>query len=87
MLWSQGNLVGGGASQNELGNYWSHDKFIRAISAAAIGALLAAATIPLHLLLSKTQSEQFAAVLFAVTGAIYVGFSLQKGIRARLQPS
>jgi hypothetical protein len=35
--------------------------------AAGIGALLAAATIPLHLLLSKMQSEQFAAVLLAVT--------------------
>jgi hypothetical protein len=47
--------------------------------AAAIGALLAVATIPLHLLFSKMQSEQFAAVLLAVTGAIYVGFGLQKG--------
>jgi hypothetical protein len=52
--------------------------------AAAIGALLAMATIPLHLLLSKTQSEQFAAVLIAVAGAIYIGFSLQKGNLAQI---
>ncbi|MGH6801224.1 MAG: hypothetical protein ACRECZ_07415 [Methylocella sp.] len=52
--------------------------------AAAIGALLAAATIPLNLLLSKTQSEQFAAVILAVMGAIYIGFSLQKGDRAQI---
>jgi hypothetical protein len=51
--------------------------------AAAIDALLAAATIPLNLLLSQTQSEQFAAVLLAVIGAIYIGFSLQKGTRAQ----
>ena len=52
--------------------------------AAAIGALLAMATIPLHLLLSKTQSEKFAAELIAVTSAIYVGFSLQKGNLAQI---
>ncbi|MGH6834228.1 MAG: DUF6010 family protein [Methylocella sp.] len=52
--------------------------------AAAIGALLAVATMPLKLLLSKTQSEQFAAVLLAVMGAIYIGFSLQKGNRAQI---
>jgi hypothetical protein len=52
--------------------------------AAAIGALLAAATIPLNLLLSRTQPEQFAAVLLAVIGAIYIGFSLQKGTRAHI---
>jgi hypothetical protein len=46
---------------------------------AAIGAILAIATIPLHLFLSKAHSEQFAAVLLAVTGVIYVGFGLQKG--------
>jgi hypothetical protein len=43
-------------------------------SPAGIGAQLAVATIPLHLLLTKTQSEQFAAVLLAVIGAIYIGF-------------
>ncbi len=52
--------------------------------AAAMGALLAVATIPLHLLLSKTQSEQFAAVLLAACGAIYIGFSLQKGNLAQI---
>jgi hypothetical protein len=52
--------------------------------AAAIGALLAVATIPLNLILSKAQSEQFAAVILAVMGAIYVGFGLQKGDRAQI---
>jgi hypothetical protein len=52
--------------------------------AAAIGALLGAATIPLNLLFSQMQSEQFAAVLLAVTGAIYIGFSLQKGNRSQI---
>jgi hypothetical protein len=52
--------------------------------AAAMGALLAVATIPLHLLLSKKQSEQFAAVLLAACGAIYIGFSLQKGNLAQI---
>jgi hypothetical protein len=52
--------------------------------AAAIGALLGAATIPLNLLLSKTQPEQFAAVLLAVIGAIGIGFSLQEGNRAQI---
>lgn len=46
---------------------------------AAIGAILAIATIPLHLFLSKTHSEQFAAVLLAMMGAIYAGFGLQEG--------
>ncbi len=46
---------------------------------AAIGAILAIATIPLHLFLSKAHSEQFAAVLLATMGAIYAGFGLQKG--------
>jgi hypothetical protein len=36
------------------------------------------------LLLSKTQSEQFAALLLAVIGAIYIGFSLQKGNRFQI---
>ncbi|MDQ6869094.1 MAG: hypothetical protein M3178_12110 [Pseudomonadota bacterium] len=52
--------------------------------AAAMGALLAMATIPLHLLLSKTQSEQFAAVILAMMGAIYLGFSLQTGTRSQI---
>ncbi|MGB6325448.1 MAG: hypothetical protein WBG11_06630 [Methylocella sp.] len=52
--------------------------------AAAMGGLLAVATIPLHFLLSKTQSEQIAAVLAAVIGAIYIGFSLQKGDRVQI---
>jgi hypothetical protein len=53
-------------------------------SPAGIGALLAVATIPLHLLLTKTQSEQFAALLLAVIGAIYIGFSVQKGTRPQI---
>ncbi|MGB6176775.1 MAG: hypothetical protein WBF43_10680 [Methylocella sp.] len=48
--------------------------------AAAMGGPLAVATIPLHFLLSKTRSEQVAAVI----GAIYIGFSLQKGDRVQI---
>jgi hypothetical protein len=43
---------------------------------AAIGAVLAIATVPLNLLLSK---EQFDALLLAAMGAIYARFALQKG--------
>jgi hypothetical protein len=46
---------------------------------AAIGAIAAIATIPVHLFSSKAHSEQFAAVLLAMMGAIYAGFGLQKG--------
>jgi hypothetical protein len=46
---------------------------------AAIGAIAAIATIPVHLFLLKAHSEQFAAVLLAMMGAIYAGFGLQKG--------
>ena len=46
---------------------------------AAIGAMLAIATVPLHMFLSKLHSQQFAALLLAVMGAIYAGFALQKG--------
>ncbi len=49
---------------------------------AAIGALLAIATIPLHMLISKTQAEQFS--VLAAIGAIYVGFGLQTGNCARI---
>jgi hypothetical protein len=55
--------------------------FVR--SPASSGAFLAVATTPLLLLLSKTKSEQFAAVLLAFIGAIYVGFGLQTGTRTR----
>jgi hypothetical protein len=47
--------------------------------AAAIGALLALAAVPLPLYLSKTHSEEFAAVFLAAAGAVYIGFGLQKG--------
>jgi hypothetical protein len=50
---------------------------------AAIGAALAIATIPLHLFLSKAHSEQFAAVLLAMMGAIYAGFGCKKEIHPR----
>jgi len=46
---------------------------------AAIGAMLAIATVPFNLLLSKLHSEQFAALLLAAMGAIHAGFALQKG--------
>jgi hypothetical protein len=52
--------------------------------AAAIGALLAVATIPLNLLLLKAPSEQFAAMILAVMGAMYIGFGLQKGNRTQI---
>ncbi|PZR91514.1 MAG: hypothetical protein DLM68_03220 [Hyphomicrobiales bacterium] len=68
--------------RNELGKISFHVKFC-AVS-AAVGAVLAVATIPLHLLMSKMQSEQFAAEIFAVTAAIYIGFRLQKGNRAQI---
>jgi hypothetical protein len=53
-------------------------------SPAAIGALLAVATLPLHLLFSRMHSEQFAAVLLAAIGAIYAGFGLQTGNRTQI---
>jgi hypothetical protein len=56
--------------------------FVR--SPASSGAFLAVAMTPLLLLLSKTQSEQFAAVLLAFIGAIYVGFGLQTGTRTQI---
>ncbi|WP_051952792.1 DUF6010 family protein [Methylocapsa aurea] len=48
-------------------------------SPAMIGGLASVATIPAHFFLSKLQSEQFACVLLAAIGAIYVGFALQRG--------
>ena len=56
-------------------------------SSTGIGTQLAVATIPLHLLLTKTQSEQFAAVLLAVIGAIYIGFGLHRAAAVKLRPS
>jgi len=56
--------------------------FVR--SPALSGAVLAVATTPLLLLLSKTHSEQFAAMLLAVIGAIYIGFGLQTGTRTQI---
>ena len=53
-------------------------------SPAAIGGLLSIVMGPFLLLFSKTQSEQFAAVLLAAIGAIYVGFGLQTGTRAQV---
>jgi hypothetical protein len=55
-----------------------------ALSPAAIGAVLAVATTPLHLLISRMQSEQFAAEILAVTAAVYIGFRLQKGNRVQI---
>ncbi|MGH6811823.1 MAG: hypothetical protein ACREDM_05570 [Methylocella sp.] len=57
---------------------------IFAQSPAALGAVLAVATIPLHLLLSKMQPEQFAAAILAVMAAKYIGFGFQKGNRAQI---
>jgi hypothetical protein len=46
---------------------------------AAIGAMLAIVTVPLHMFLSKLHSEQFAALLLAVMGAIYAGQNSPRG--------
>jgi hypothetical protein len=51
---------------------------------ATAGAFLGVAMTPLVLLLSKPQSEQFAAVLLAFIGAIYIGFGLQTGSRTQI---
>ncbi|MGH6847397.1 MAG: hypothetical protein ACREC0_08145 [Methylocella sp.] len=53
-------------------------------SPAAIGAVLAVGTIPLHLLLSKIKWEQPTAEILALIAAIYVGFRLQKGNRVQI---
>ncbi len=73
-----------GAVQKESGNFLSHDKFFCAVSRCRRRRAVAVATIPLNLLLSKAQSEQFAAVLLAFIGAIYVGFGLQTGTRPQI---
>ncbi len=89
MLWSQGKPFAAWLYTTNrvifppMTNSFSTNSFARS-PAAPIGALLGAATIPLNLLLSKTQSEQFSAVLLAVTGAIYLGFSLQTGTRSQI---
>tara|TARA_R110002124_G_scaffold133955_7_gene296581 strand:- start:3197 stop:3610 length:414 start_codon:yes stop_codon:yes gene_type:complete len=48
-------------------------------SAGLIGAVLSLASLPLHLLISHTQSVQLSSIIIAVIGAIYVGFALQLG--------
>ena len=53
---------------------------------AADGAMLAVA-IPLHLLLSKMQPEQFSTSILAVMAARYIGFRLQRGNRVQVAPS
>jgi len=49
---------------------------------ARIGAGLALASLPGHLLLPSTASHQLAAVVLVLVAGIYVGFALQDG-RAR----
>jgi 4-amino-4-deoxy-L-arabinose transferase-like glycosyltransferase len=51
---------------------------------AAIGAVLALAAVPLPLYLSKTHSEEFAAVFLAAACAVYIGFGLQKGNQSQM---
>jgi hypothetical protein len=58
--------------------------FFTGLPAAAIGASLAIATVPLRLYLSLAQSEQFAAVLPGCCGAIYIGFGLQTGNQSQI---
>ncbi|HEX3496622.1 MAG TPA: hypothetical protein VHT02_05525 [Methylocella sp.] len=55
-----------------------------ALSPAADGAMLAAAMIPFHLLMSKMQLEQFAAEILAVMAARSFGFCSQKGNRVQI---
>jgi hypothetical protein len=52
--------------------------------AVAIGATLALASAPLQLYLSKTRSEEFAAVFLAAAAALYIGFGLQKGNQSQM---
>jgi len=47
--------------------------------AATVGAVLALATLPLHLWLSHAHSVVLAALLVAAIGAIYIGFGLRDG--------
>ena len=51
----------------------------RPATAGTIGAVLALATLPLHLLVSHELSVVLAALLVAVVGAIYIGFALRDG--------
>ena len=53
------------------------------LSPAADGAMLAVATIPLHLLLAKMQSEQFGVSIVAVMAARYIGFRLHRATASR----
>lgn len=84
MLWSHENLFGVWLCRTNRVILGLMTNSLAPSPAAAMGGLLAVATIPLHFLLSKTQSEQIAAVLAAVIGAIYIGFSLQKGDRVQI---
>lgn len=51
---------------------WSH-------RAGLLGAMLAVATLPAHLLLPLHTSQELAAVMLALIAAIYVGFALSDG--------
>ena len=46
---------------------------------AMIGAVLATASLPAHLLLRPAASHQLAALLLVLVAGIYVGFALQDG--------
>jgi hypothetical protein len=84
LRWPQGNLFARSCpaarrcKKNRVTNSFARSP------AAAVGALIAVATIPFLLLLTKAQSEQFAAMILAAMGAIYIGFGLQKGSRAQI---
>lgn len=51
----------------------------RRLPPAAVGGLLAVASLPLHLVMTKAASLQLAAITVAAVGAIYAGFGLQGG--------
>ena len=51
----------------------------RLFSAPSVGGLLALASLPLHVAITRWHSVELAAVTLAAVGAIYAGFGLQRG--------
>ncbi|TFU03135.1 hypothetical protein EUV02_08035 [Polymorphobacter arshaanensis] len=51
----------------------------RPATAGTIGAVLALATLPLHLLVTHATSVVLAALAVSAVGAIYIGFALRDG--------
>lgn len=51
----------------------------RLASPALIGSGLAAASLPVHVVLARAASVELAALTLAAVGAVYAGFGLQRG--------